>query len=109
MRGSRNFPQWGGGGGAVQSDIKSSDNVVFCVCFFLVLSLFFGNEMVIFKEIDHFQGSRGGPTFSRGVEGEGGRAPCPPPLDPHLVHAEHMGPWLRAQRRFALKLIGVFT
>ena len=70
----------GGGGGAVQSDKKSSDNVVFCVCFFLVLSLFYGSEMVIFKEIYHFQGSRGGPTFSRG--GEGGPAPCPPPPPP---------------------------
>ena len=47
-----------------------------CVCFFLVLSLFYGSEMVIFKEIYHFsrfqrwsnifQGGGGGcPTFSR--------------------------------------------
>ena len=40
---------------------------------------------------------------------QGGSGPPAPPLDPRLVHAEHMGPWLRAQRRFALKLIGVFA
>ena len=37
------------GGGPGQSDKKSSDNV-----FFLVLSLFYGNQMVNFKEINHF-------------------------------------------------------
>ena len=87
----------------------------------------FSNKFII------FQGFRGGPTFSRGGGGlqlfPGGvqlLIPCrnpynlwfskgsgppvpPPPLDPHLVHADHMIPWLRAQRRFALKLIGVFT
>ena len=52
----------GGGGGPGQSDKKSSDNVFF----FLVLSLFYRRQMVNFKEIIIFQGSRGGPTFSRG-------------------------------------------
>ena len=56
-------------GGPGQSDKKSSDNVFFLFFFFfffLVLSLFFRSQMVNFKEIYHFQGSRGGPTFSRG-------------------------------------------
>ena len=44
-----------------------------------------------------------------GGGGRSGPPVPPPPLDPHLVHAEHMIPWLRAQWRFALKLIGVFT
>ena len=56
MRGSRNFRQ----GVQVSLTKKSSDND-----FFLVLSLFYRSQMVNFKEIYHFQGSRGGPTFSR--------------------------------------------
>ena len=57
MRGSRNFRQGGPGPGI-------SDNV-----FFLVLSLFYRSQMVNFKENYHFQGSRGGPTISRGGGG----------------------------------------
>ena len=63
MRRSKNFRQ--GGGGPGQSDKKISDNVFFV----LVLSLFYRSQMVNFKEIYHFQGSRGGPTFSRGGGG----------------------------------------
>ena len=62
MRGSRIFRQ-GGGGCPGQSDKKSHDNV------FLVLSLFYWSQMVNFEENYHFQGSRGGPTFSRGGGG----------------------------------------
>ena len=58
--------------------------------FFFVFfhNLFHRSQMVNFREVYHFQGSRGGSTFSgdpynlwfsRGV-----RTPCPPPLDPHL-------------------------
>ena len=61
MRGSMNFREGAGGGGVSgQSDKKSSD------IFFLVLSLFYSSQMVNFREIYHFQGSRGGSTFSRG-------------------------------------------
>ena len=69
--------------------------------FFLVLSLFYRSQMVNFKG---FQGSRGGPTFSRGggsnclfpiethitcdfpggVQTSCPPPPPPPPLDPHL-------------------------
>ena len=59
----------GGGGGGVQVKLtkKSSDNV-FSFFFFLVLSLFYRSQMVYFKENYHFHGSRGGPTFTRGVQ-----------------------------------------
>ena len=65
MRGSRNFRQGGGGGGGggvgVQVNLtKSSDNL------FLVLSLFYSRKWLISKKTIIFQGSRGGPTFSRG-------------------------------------------
>ena len=63
MRGSWNFCQGGGGGGPGQSDKKSSDNV-----FFLVRSV----KWSISKKSIIFQGSRGGPTFSRGGGGGGG-------------------------------------
>ena len=53
----------GGGGDPGQSDKKSPDNV------FLVLSLFYRSQMVNFEENYHFQGSRGGPTFSGGGGG----------------------------------------
>ena len=62
MRGSRNFRQ-GGGGGPGQSDKKSSDNV------------FFSPQIILLKPNGQFQrnlsfqGSRGGPTFSRGGGG----------------------------------------
>ena len=93
MRGSRNFVRGMGGPG-------QSDNV------FLVLSLFTGVKWSFSKKPFILQGSRGGPTFSRGSNffqggGEsnclfpiethitcdfpGGGGPDPlPPLDPHL-------------------------
>ena len=58
MRGSRNFCPGGGGGGGVQDSLAKTT-------IFLVLSLIYWSEMVHFKGIYHFQGSRGGPTFSR--------------------------------------------
>ena len=91
MRGSRNFHQ--GGGGPGQSDKKALTMT------FLVLSLFYRSQMVNFKEIYRFQGSKWGPIFSRGSNffqevsnclfpiethlicdfPEGVRTPCPPP------------------------------
>ena len=47
-----------------QSDKKSSDVFVF----FLVLSLFYKVKWLISKKSIIFQGSRGRPTFSRGVQ-----------------------------------------
>ena len=90
----------GGGGGQVSLTKKNSDNVVF-----LVLSLFYRRQMVNFKEIYHFQGSRWGLAFSRGggvqlfpggsnclfaiethitCDFPGGPDPLYPTLDPHL-------------------------
>ena len=57
MRGSRNFRQ--GVGGPGQSDKKA---------LILVLSLFYSRKWLISKKTIIFQGSRGGPTFSRGVQ-----------------------------------------
>ena len=76
MRGSRNFLQGGGGGGGVPclSHKKSSDNVFF---FLLVINLFYRSQMVYFKENYAFQGSRGGPTFSRGGGGSNFFRGCP--------------------------------
>ena len=68
MRGSRNFCQ----GGPGQSDKKKALTVCFFVVVFLVLSLFYRREKVNFKENYLFQGSRGGPTFSRMLGGGGG-------------------------------------
>ena len=75
MRAFRNFRHGGGGGGGIQNTgtsiwpKKNSDSVV-CLflffAFFLVLGLFYGSQMVNFKEKYHFQGSGGGPNFSRG-------------------------------------------
>ena len=84
MRRSKNFRQ--GGGGPGQSDKKISDNVFFV----LVLSLFYRSQMVNFKEIYHFQGSRGGPTFSRGGGGVqllpgGGGSNCLFPIETHIT------------------------
>ena len=63
---------------------KSSDNVFFFF-FFLVLSLFFRSQMVNFI----FQGSTGGPTFSRGGGGsnffEGGGSNCLFPIETHIT------------------------
>ena len=48
------------GGGPGQSDKKA------LTIFFLVLSLFYSRKWLISKKTIIFQGSRGGPTFSRG-------------------------------------------
>ena len=82
------------GGGPGQSDKKALTTV------FLVLSLFYSCKWLISKKTIIFQGSRGGPTFSRGVQLFPGwgvpiaysyrkyitcdfpgevRTPCPPP------------------------------
>ena len=61
------FVRGEGGGGPRQSDKKSSDSVVFFL-FFLVLGLVYRSQMVNFKKKYHFQGSGGGPNFSRGVQ-----------------------------------------
>ena len=42
--------------------------MTFLFLFFLVLSLFYKSQLVNFKENYHFQGSGGGPTFSRGLQ-----------------------------------------
>ena len=63
---------------------KSSDNIFFS----LVLSLFYRIQMVNFKEIYHFQGSRGGPTFSRGggpTFSRGGGSNCLFPIETHIT------------------------
>ena len=109
MRGSRNFSHGGGGGGDWGSTSiwqKKNTLTAFFVClflffaFFLVLGLFNWSQMVNFKEKYHFQGSGGGPNFSRGGGGEfltpyrnpnnlwfsrGSGPPGPSPLDPHLA------------------------
>ena len=59
MRGCRNFRQ-GGGGGPGQSDKKSSDNVFWSSAYFTEV------KWSISKKSFIFQGSRWGPTFSRG-------------------------------------------
>ena len=92
MRGSRNFRQGGGGGGPGQSDKKSSD--VFFVVFFVVLSLL-DVKWSISKNSIIFQGSRGGPTFSRRVQlspgggggggGGGGQSNCLFPIETHIT------------------------
>ena len=59
----------GGGGGGGGWGPGQSDKKALTTFFFSVLSLFNRSQMVNFKEIYHFQGSRGGPTFSRGGGG----------------------------------------
>ena len=64
MRGSRNFHQGGGGGGPGQSDKKA------LTTFFFQSSAYFTEvKWSISKKSIIFQGSRGGPTFSRGGGG----------------------------------------
>ena len=84
MRGSRNFRHEGGGGGGgwgwvagvhVNLTKKNSDSVV-CLflffAFFLVLGLFYRNQMVNFKEKYHFSRFRRGSKFFQGGGGVGG-------------------------------------
>ena len=105
MRGSRNFRQ---GGGVQVSLTKKTLDVFFFFFFFYSPQLIFTEvKRSIAKKSIIFQGFRGGPTFSRGVQlfpgGGGGGSNClfpiethitcdfpgrggsgPPPLDPHL-------------------------
>ena len=76
MRGSRNFRQ----GGPGQSDKNSSDNV-----FFFFWSSAYSKEVKwsISKKSIIFQGSRGGPTFSKG--GGGGGSNCLFPIETHIT------------------------
>ena len=90
-----------GGGGGVHLNLtkKTTSGSVVCLflffAFFLVLGLFYRSQMVNFKEKYHFQGSGGGPNFSRGggsncllpIETQitcdfpgGSGPPAPPPL-----------------------------
>ena len=80
MRRSRNFRQ--GGSRSVSKKKKiNSDNV-----FFLVLSLFYRSQWSISKKSIIFQGSRGGPTFSRGVQlFPGGGSNCLFPIEAHIT------------------------
>ena len=76
-------------GGVVQVSLTKKALTTFFFCFFLVLSLFSRSQMVNFKEIYHFQGFRGGPTFSRGVQlfpgGGGGGSNCLFPIETHIT------------------------
>ena len=95
MRGSRNFFREGGGG--VKPD---GQKTVWMTLLFLILNLFYslqrGSNGFITEKTILFQGSRGGPTFSRGVQMlisiethitcdySGGFGPPIPPLDLHM-------------------------
>ena len=81
--------EFSSGGVQVSLTKKSSDNVFF---FFLVLSLFYRSQMVIFKEIYHFsrfqRGSNifqggGGSNFSQGGGGRGSN--CLFPIETHIT------------------------
>ena len=115
MRGSRIFfLGWGGGGvGGSRPDgqkaVWTTLFVFFCFFCFLVLYLFYslqrGSNGFITEITILFQGSRGGPTFSRGVQlfrgggvqmlisiethitcdFSGGSGPPIPPLDPQML------------------------
>ena len=63
MRGSRNFRQ--GGGGGVQISLTKK---LWQCCFFLSSAYFTEVKWSISKKSIFFQGSRGGQTFSRGVQ-----------------------------------------
>ena len=75
----QDFRQGGGAGGPGQSDKKSPDNV------FLVLSLFTEVKWLFSKKTIIFQGSRGGPTFSRGVQLFPGGSNCLYPIETHIT------------------------
>ena len=101
MRGSMNFFQ--GGWGAGQTARKQSGQC----CFFLVLNLSYslqrGSNGFITEKTLLYQGSRGGPTFSRGVQMlvskethitcnfPGGSGPLSPPPPPPPSGSTHEG------------------
>ena len=72
MRGSRNFRQGGGGGGGGPGQ---TDKKALTTFFFFFFFFFFRTQLILQKSNAQFQinlssiifqGSRGGPTFSRG-------------------------------------------
>ena len=69
MRRSRNFHQGGGGGGVRARRPENSLDNVFILVFNLYYSLQRGSNGFITENIVLLQGSRGGPTFSRGEGG----------------------------------------
>ena len=73
--------EFSSGGGPGQSDKKSSD--VFLFVFFLSSAYFTEVKWSISKKPIIFQGSRGGPTFSRG--GGGGGLNCLFPIETHIT------------------------
>ena len=88
MYGSRNFRP----GGPGQSDKKKADNFFFL--FFFSSSAYFTEvKWLISKKTIIFQGSRGGPTFSRGggggsnffQGGGGGGTNCLFPIETHIT------------------------
>ena len=83
MPGSRNFRQ----GGPGQSDKKSSDVIFFLFFFSPQLILQKSNGWIISSKTIIFQGSRGGPTFSRGEGGElfPGGSNCLFPIETHIT------------------------
>ena len=93
MRGSRNFHQ--GGEGPCQSDKKALTTI------FLVLGLFYGSQMVNFKEIYRFSRLQMGSNFSRGSNFFQGVSNCLFPIETHLIcdFPEGSGPpaplWIR--------------
>ena len=109
MRRSRKFFQggkWGGGGGGGGLWLRhDGQKTIWTTLFVLVLNLIYSlqrgsNGFYNYRETMLFQGSRGSPTFSRGVQmlisiethmtcdfpgGGGGSDPLSPPLDPHML------------------------
>ena len=67
----------GGGSGSVWQKALTT-------CF-LVLSLFYWSQMVNFEKTIIFQGSRGGPTFSRGVQLFPGGSNCLYPIETQIT------------------------
>ena len=94
MRGSRNFRQrGGGGGGGVQVNLTKK---ALTALFFFFFFFFFFKSSAYFTEVKWlfskktivFQGSRGGPTFSRGVQllqGGGGVQLLIPYRNPYIL------------------------
>ena len=69
------FDRWGPG----QTDKKSSDNIFFSP------QLIYRSQMVNFKEMYHFLGSRGGQIFFRGVQLFPDGSNCLFPIETHIT------------------------
>ena len=80
MRGSRNFVR----GGPGQSDKKKALTTFFFF-FFFFFSYFTEVKWSISKKSITFQGSRGGPIFSRGVQLFPGGSNCLFPIETHIT------------------------